>query len=380
MEDNKQLVNIGGIIKKAGNSAVAMKALVEEVGNVLKADRPEKEVFLKLFMVGFLYFLDSYFAEIGFKLHSLLDVPSPKVPENAELKEKWEKLKRKETRMTKSSYKKRFRFTWYKDWDVEKKFPQHEFDSEAYDREFDKIESRIAAAERAVENDAIRRRAEIMNARLEEMLSAIFYGFETGEKIQTPVVSYVLQTVNIEHFLLFIKRACSILEVDIKKNNGWNEKSAVLGNFLVSLKKRIQDFSSTTQARLRDSSSLGRLVTLQDIALEAELFVVETSNSIVAQRRQAEFQAELQSVLEGGFKQMTAKLGVIEKGIITMNSQMSGINGRLTDILKVNGEILNGIVQSGRLIGSLSDKLDGISRQISNIGDMMSEMLISQKE
>lgn len=59
---------------------------------------------------------------------------------------------------------------------------------------------------------------------------------------------------------------------------------------------------------------------------------------------------------------------------------MSGINGRLTDILKVNGEILNGIVQNGRLIGSLSEKLDGISRQISDIGEMMSKMLISQKE
>ena len=379
MEDKKQLISIGGMLKKVDSPATAMRILAEEVSNLLKNGLPEKEGLLKLFEAGFLYLMDKYFTEIGLKLYDWMDAPLPEVPENAELRNKREKLERKEKRMGQRSYKKKFWITWYKEWDTERKIPMRELDAEAYYRELDKVERQIRGAKRAEENDTESRRAEILNAKLEELLSAALYGFEASEKIQNPVVSYILQTVNIEHFLLFVNRICSILEADIKKNNGWTEKNVVLGRFVISLKQRIKDLDSA-QTPAQDPSVLKRLIILRDIALEAELFITEINNSIVAQRKQEQFQGGLQNALESGFKQMTVKLGSIESGIIAMNSQLSGVNGRLTDILKVSGEILNGIIQNGRLIGSLSGKLDGISEQISGIGEMMRDMILSEKK
>ena len=167
------------------------------------------------------------------------------------------------------------------------------------------------------------------------------------------------------------------MEADIKKNNGWTEKSAVLGRFVLSLKQRIKNIPS---GWTQDASALKRLTTLRDIALEAELFITEINNSITAQRKQEQFQGELQRVLESGFKQMDTRLGFIESGIVATNRQLSGISGRLADVLKINGEILDGIIQNGQLIGSLSGKLDGISEQLSGIGEMMLGLVMGDKK
>lgn len=379
MEDKKQLIVIEGMLKKADNPTMTMRILADEISNVLKNDLPEKNNLLKLFVAGFLYLMDKYFADIGLKLYDWMDASLPEVPENEELKKKREKLERKEKRMGQSSYKKKFWITWYKEWDTEQKIPLYELDVEAYRQKLDRVERQIREAKRAEESNTKNRQAEIMKAKLEELLSAVLYGFEASEKIQDPVVSYILQTANTEHFLLFVKRTCSILEADIKKNNGWTEENVVLGRFVISLKQRIKDLDSA-QTQDQDTAVLKRLTILRDIALEAELFITEINNSIVAQRKQEQFQEGLQNALESGFKQMTAKLGAIESGIIAMNSQLSGVNGRLTDILKVNGEILKGIIQNGQLIGSLSDKLDGISQQISGLGEVMSDLILGLGE
>jgi len=377
MEDNKQLVNVGGLIKRSDNPAVAMKTLAEEVGRLLKSDLPEKGNLLKLFEAGFLYLMDKYFAEAGIKLYDWMDAPLPEVAENEGLKKIREKLKRKEKRMRKKPYKEKFIFTWHKEWDIDKKIPMRELDTEAYYREIDKVEHQIREVERTEERDKENRRAEIMNTKLEELLSAALGGFEASDKIHNSVVSYILQTVNLEYFILLARRICSFLEADIKKNNGWTEKSAVLGRFVLSLKQRIKNIPS---GWTQDASALKRLTTLRDIALEAELFITEINNSITAQRKQEQFQGELQRVLESGFKQMDTRLGFIESGIVATNRQLSGINGRLADVLKINGEILDGIIQNGQLIGSLSGKLDGISEQLSGIGEMMLGLVMGDKK
>lgn len=326
--------------------------------------------------MGFLYLMERYFAEIGFKLHDWAEGSLPEVAEDPELRAKYEKLRRKMHRMTLRSYKKKFRFPYYKEWDVEKKFPLHEFDSEGYDLEFNKTENQMRAAEAAVERDVKNRQAEIMNANLEKMLAAIFYGFEASGKIQHPLVEHVLQSANTEYFLEITKRLCVVLQADVKKNNGWTERSVVLGRFILELKQKIKDVIVVSSP---EPVVFKRLTVLRDIALEAEVFVIETNNTIVAQRKQEKFQQGLQDVLEGGFKQMSAKLGAIERGIIATNCQLSGMNGRLIDILKVNGQILDGIIRNGRLIESLDGKLDDISKQISSMGEMMLDILSEKK-
>lgn len=337
----------------------------------------EKGNALKIFEACFLYLMDKYFAEIGFKLYQWLGKPLPEVLENVELKKKREKLKRKRKRMGQDAYKKRFRFYWYKDWDVKKEFPQKEFNSEEYDREFDEVENQIRSMERAEEKDMENRIMEIVKADLDKFLPGLLYGFEISAKTESQAIACIAQTVNIEYFLTFIRRVCSILEVELKKNREWNEKSMALCGMIFSLKRKVQSLYPT---QTRDSSTLRRLTILQDILLEAESFLINVNDSMIAVRKREDFQRDIQGVLENGFKQMSGKLDLIDRGIMAMNSQLSGVNGRLTDILKVNGKILDGIIQNGQIIGSLSDKLDGIADQLSSIEEMMNYAIFSDKK
>lgn len=220
MEDKKQVDIIREGLRNANVPAEAMLSLTKEVGKVFAEDVSEKENLLKIFLAGFLYLMEKYFAEIGFKLHDWLDEPLPEVAEDAELRAKYEKLRRKMRRITSRPYKRIFRFIYYKEWDIEKKIPLHEFDSEGYNLEFNKTENQMRAAEAVVERDVKNRQAEIMNANLEKMLAAIFYGFEASGKIQHPLVEHVLQSANIEHFLELARRLCVVLQADVKNKNG----------------------------------------------------------------------------------------------------------------------------------------------------------------
>jgi len=377
MEKNDQLVSIEKVIRETENPATTIMILAEKVGRLLENNLPGKENLLKLFEIGFLYLMEKYFAQIGLGLYNWRDEPLPEAPENEQLKRKREKLERKEKRMGQKRYKKRFWCTWYKEWDIEQKMPLCEFDNEKYQFQMDKVGNQIRALKEAEENCKRQYRADTMKTKLEKLLSAILCGFEASSNIRHPVVSYILQTANIEYFLSFIKRACSMLELDVKKNSDWSEKNIVLAGFLFSLNQKTKDLVSHIQ--VQDNSALTRLVMLQDMALAAESFVTEINNSIVAQRKQEQLQARFQDALESGFKKITTKLESIDNGVTSLNNRISGIDGRLIDILKVNEKILGGVLQNGQLIGSLSGKLDDISSQISNLGETMCNILMEKK-
>lgn len=352
-----------------------MKELVNIGVRLVAASTEGKSNTLKIFIAEFLYSMDKYFSKVNYALYSWLEnpLPVPDVSVSENLRKIREKLERKVNRMCSKHYKKRFEYTWYKEWDDERKMPLKGFNSKLHWEKLEEVYDAISAAKCDEEAAQDKYVVEKIEEELSSLLNEIFTPFEAMREIKEElkedvanlkIVSYVIQTTAIEHILSFIKRACSVLGVDIKKRGAWRERSIVLARFLLSFKERIKGFSECMDIKI--------LTTLQDVALGTELFLVETNNLIIAQERQAQTQRELQETLGRGFHQIISHLSVIEEGVLITNKRLAGIDGRLIDLLRVNERMMCGITENGRLIGDLSLQLDGISSQLSSIGDAVS--------
>lgn len=355
---------------------VVVKDSFTEIDRLLNSEELEeqKRAAIVIFITRSLRIMEEYFAKISCELYNWIDKPLPNMPENTELKRVREELEREEKRMSGKRYKEKFISIWHKEWDKEKKYPQREFWREGYNQKMEEIWSQIRNVKQREENDRARRILEAIQKEVDDLLSNIPFLETTADTNDAglKILQYIVHMASAEYFLAFIKRVCSILTVEIKKHGRWTEKSLTLGKFILSLKEKINGFSSHIDAKI--------LVAFHDIVSSAELFVVETNNWITEKERQERSRRELTEAIETGFQKTVSHLVSVENSLKAINRGIVGINGRLSDIVVLNGKILESIKENGSLVQSLSFKVDGINDRLSSIDDILSYIAFGEKK
>jgi hypothetical protein len=71
---------------------------------------------------------------------------------------------------------------------------------------------------------------------------------------------------------------------------------------------------------------------------------------------------------------------LVESSLKVINKGIAGISGRLSDIVVLNGKILEGIKENSGLIQSLSFKIDGVNDKLSSIDDMLSYIAFGEEK
>lgn len=346
-------------------SLVVIKNLFTEIGQILlndKAPTKQKRTAVVIFIAQSLRIMEEYFAKINCELYNWINKPLPDVPENSHLREAREEMERTEKIMSEKKYEEKFVSIWYKEWDEEKKYPQRKFWYEEYRREMEEIRDQIQNAKQKEEEERVSRILEAIQKEVDHLLSDTpLYLLETTADTgaDLKILQNILHVASAEHFLVFIKRICSILTVEVKKHGRWTEKSLALGKFILSLKEKINGLSIHMDAKIS--------VSFYDIISSAELFLIETNNWIIEKERQECSKRELIEAIETGFQRTVSKLGSIENSLKVINRSMVGINGRLSNIVSLNEKILESIKENGSLIQSLSFKVDGINDRLDDI-------------
>lgn len=384
MSKNRGLVLAGkGVLK-------TITPLVDELFLAFETQEEEKiSSAAKAFTVAILCLTEQYFSEANWALHRWLENRTlPEVADNVELVKAGKKLDRKLKRMEGKKYKKRFYFEWNEDVEFEGRIiarPRREFNSERYDAEWNKVFEAIESVKRRVEKDRDNQIADKLEKELEGLFGNILYCFDTvfemGKRALPPAPglesgeisgperyfcgsSQIILTANVEHLIPFLKRACSLLEVQAKKHGRWDEKELALGRFLLSLKERAAEYGG-------ELFNKDQLTAVYDGVMAVELFLAETYNAIVRRRKEIETQKELQQTLRSGFANLTERLSGIEQGVTSTNKHLAGIDGRLVDILRVNKDISRGVEKNGLRLEGVSAQLGSINKRLDSMMDFM---------
>jgi len=352
--------------------ATAIKELIIKTGEPVEVN-PQNKNALARFILVFLYLMDEFFTGANLALYLWMDAPLPEIETDPEMAKTIKKLKQKRNNLCKSSSAAHGKFVNYVHYDEDTGAklnpPKRELDTEAFNRACKELDEQIRHLESLKDNKEIEATVIANQKELTRLASAVFCAFE-AEKISSPATSFIIQTANTEYFISFVKRVCSVLEADISENNEWTPKGHALGRFLLSLKERIKKVAILSD----DSSVAKRITVLFDSVLSVEKFVHGANRAIVDRQNKAESQKameEFKDIFRSGFEKINTNLGLIEKGVIASNKQLAQIDGRLTDLLKIDGEILRATINNGHQLESLSGKLEDISSQISGLQEIM---------
>jgi len=357
-------------------SLVVIKKITD-VSRFLKseASAEQKKMVVEIFLIELIRSIEKYFSKASLQLYQLMNKPLPLVPENIELKKKREKLERKEKRMSSKKYKERFMITWYKEWDEERNYPLRKLD-DAYWKEMEKVWGQIEAIkqeeEAETERQILKAAQKEIDDLLDDTLSHIKATIENGENGADDVddanikaLKHIIQIATAEYLSSFIKRACQILVLQVKKTGKWATRSLALAKSLLSLREKIDGLVAHMDA--------GISIAFYDLILGVELFLAEINNSIIEREKQERSQRVFLATIEAGFQKVVSQIASVENGLKnelkTINRNVVGVNRELSSLVALNEKIIEQIKENGSLINSLGTKLDGISDKLSSVED-----------
>jgi len=350
-------------------SLVVIKKITD-VSRFLKseASAERKKMVVEISLIELIRSIEKYFSKASLQLYQLINKPLPIVPEKIELKKKREKLERKEKRMSGKKYKERFMITWYKEWDEERNYPLRELD-DAYWKEMEKVWSQIEAIKQEEEAERDRQILKAAQKEIDDLLDDIFSHIKATiendvddvDDANIKAVKHIIQIATAECLSSFVKRACQILVLEVKKTGGWTTRSLALAKSLLSLKEKIDGLATHMDA--------GISVAFYDIMLGVELFITEIDNSITERKKQERMQEIFLKAIETGFQKLINQIASVEGILKIMNKNIAETNEKLSNLSFLSEKILQGIKENGSLLSSLGTKLEGISDKLSSIED-----------